>query len=642
MRHLMFSISLFISSSIFAQISTIKTDQACINCPTDTPSNGAVLEVSATDKGILIPRVANTAAISSPIEGLLIYDSSQSNFKYYNGLTWIEFGGIDTNVEFGRGNSASNEETIAAGNFNVASGNWSNAFGNNNLTSGSFSSTLGYGNQATGINSSAIGYVNEALDLRSSAFGYINKATGESSSAFGSANDAGANSSSAFGRSNLATGSSSSAFGHSNITSASFSSAFGYSNNASAARSSAFGYSTISNVLGMMAVGVFNESPIGSSTQWISTDPVFAIGNGENFSARSTALTILKNGNTGIGTTTPNVLLDVAGDGQFSKIGTLAAPQLTLNQEAGDFARMRFTNNNSFTGGNDDFFAIQANVKPTSGGDGRFNISYQDNGVISNIFTVQVESSSREVGINKDIPNFNLDVSGTAGKIGGGVWSTSSDRRLKKDVEKFEDGLDQILKIRPVWYRYNGLYGMPTKEKYVGIIAQEMQKVAPYTITPYLATDEKTGNQKEFLSYNGTAVTYMLVNAIQEQQELIEAKEEQIEDLETRLARLEAILLQNKSSSTQKEQLSSARLVQNTPNPFNEKTNIQYFIPKETNTATLRITGANGRIIKEIPITATGEGQIELETSTLNIGNYFYSLLLDGQLFETKQMILSN
>ncbi|MEM6698185.1 MAG: tail fiber domain-containing protein, partial [Bacteroidota bacterium] len=757
-----------------AQVSSVKPDRACIGCKTGEPDPSAALDVVSDDRGILIPRLDSVQVVNDPALGLLIFDESKSSFQYYNGTTWVEFGGDaetlalginnitdgqkaialgvdnETNVVFsgatvgvnnlntgddksnafgvnntvnanggnafgfentvlsiegtafgysntadglfysvafghtnnvstlgggvavgygndvmggndgnafgclnlagGSGNAigernissgfrsnamgVENEATqgysSAFGNLNVASSDTSsavgysnraeagasNAFGANNEVTGANSNAFGYQNDVTGSFSSAFGHFNQAMSFESTAFGYNNEAIEESSTAIGYFNEAEGFFSTAIGGSNYAFGSSSSAFGNGNDAFGNRSSAFGFSSRAYGDRSSAFGFNARSDVYGMTAIGIYNETPIGSETAWISTDPVFAIGNGEDVFTRSTALTILKNGKTGIGTTTPDVQLDVAGDGQFSKNGTLSAPQLTLNQEAGDFARMRFTNNNSFTGGNDDFFAIQANVKPFSSGDGRFYISYQDDATISNILTLQVEGTNKEVGINDNTPDFMLDVNGSAGKPGGGDWSNASDRRLKKDVEKFEDGLEQILKIRPVWYRYNGLYGMPTKEKYVGIIAQEMQKVAPYTITPYLATDEKTGNQKEFLSYNGTAVTYMLVNAIQEQQEMIEAKDDLVESLqkqnqalEARLARLESIILdqsntQNNTTST----LSSAKLEQNNPNPFKGKTSIQYFIPKDTNNATLRITDANGRVLKEIPIAAMGEG----------------------------------
>ena len=73
--------------------------------------------------------------------------------------------------------------------------------------------------------------------------------------------------------------------------------------------------------------GRFNALTGGSPTAWVPTDPLFTIGNGTAFLSRSNALTMLKNGNTGLGTTTPGVKLEV--DGALA-----ARPAATLNLTA--------------------------------------------------------------------------------------------------------------------------------------------------------------------------------------------------------------------------------------------------------------------------------------------------------------------
>jgi len=258
------------------------------------------------------------------------------------------------------------------------------------------------------------------------------------------------------------------------------------------------------------------------------------------------------------------------------------------------------------------------------------------------IFTIQGSGST---GLGDISPDYTLDVNGSAGKPGGGDWSNASDSRLKQDIEDYKDGLAQILKIRPVWYRYNGKFGLPTKPRYVGIIAQEMQEVAPYTVTPYIETDDETGETGEYLSYDGSAVTYMLVNAVQEQQtqietlnKALEVKTQEIEDLNARLARLEALLGNNKNTNAT---LSSARLEQNQPNPFNSNTVVRYFIPETVRQAEIRIFDISGKLIKTIAIDSRGEGQAALQAQTLSAGTYLYSLVLDGQVLDSKQMVLT-
>ena len=48
----------------------------------------AIVEFESTDKGMLIPRLADTTAVTSPATGLLIYDLSSDAFQYYDGIRW--------------------------------------------------------------------------------------------------------------------------------------------------------------------------------------------------------------------------------------------------------------------------------------------------------------------------------------------------------------------------------------------------------------------------------------------------------------------------------------------------------------------------------------------------------------------------
>jgi hypothetical protein len=64
-----------------------------------------------------------------------------------------------------------------------------------------------------------------------------------------------------------------------------------------------------------LAIGQFNIGG-GTAGSWVGTDPLFEIGIGMDIgqSARN-AVTVLKNGNVGIGDATPDYLLDMEADG---------------------------------------------------------------------------------------------------------------------------------------------------------------------------------------------------------------------------------------------------------------------------------------------------------------------------------------
>ncbi|MCX7954184.1 MAG: hypothetical protein N3A01_03225, partial [Bacteroidales bacterium] len=62
------------------------------------PHHSAILEIRDNNGGFLIPRMTTTQrnSISSPANGLLIYNTETNRFNYYNGTSWLELCG--TNV----------------------------------------------------------------------------------------------------------------------------------------------------------------------------------------------------------------------------------------------------------------------------------------------------------------------------------------------------------------------------------------------------------------------------------------------------------------------------------------------------------------------------------------------------------------
>lgn len=63
---------------------------------TNTLANAsAILDMTSTTRGVLIPRMNSTQrnAIPSPATGLLVYDTDLNAFQYYNSSTWTNIGG---------------------------------------------------------------------------------------------------------------------------------------------------------------------------------------------------------------------------------------------------------------------------------------------------------------------------------------------------------------------------------------------------------------------------------------------------------------------------------------------------------------------------------------------------------------------
>ena len=123
--------------------------------------------------------------------------------------------------------------------------------------------------------------------------GASSRATGGGSTAMGYDTYAGGDGSTAMGQSTEARGK--------------YSTAMGYSGVARGDNSTDMGYSTIAKPYASLVLGRYNDTTcsVNGSTSWVVTDPLFIVGVGTSHSSRSNALTILKNGNIGIGTSTP-------------------------------------------------------------------------------------------------------------------------------------------------------------------------------------------------------------------------------------------------------------------------------------------------------------------------------------------------
>ncbi|WP_396146640.1 hypothetical protein [Flavobacterium sp.] len=79
MRNYIYSIVfLLISFSSFAQV----------GIGTIAPAAGSLLELKATDKALILTRVAGTAVIASPVDGMIVYDNSLNCFRSRENGVW--------------------------------------------------------------------------------------------------------------------------------------------------------------------------------------------------------------------------------------------------------------------------------------------------------------------------------------------------------------------------------------------------------------------------------------------------------------------------------------------------------------------------------------------------------------------------
>lgn len=249
-------------------------------------------------------------------------------------------------------------------------------------------------------------------------------------------------------------------------------------------------------------------------------------------------LTVVNNGNVGIGTVAPVTQLQITNGTNYGNImlgnnGGTTNNHIT-HETSGDFVVW----NGTFGSGNR-LMSIISNGRVIS------HLTNQSTTLKPSGWGGGLESNwdvwaaaSVGGGVTGTAATWSISNAGVAAKPGGGAWNATSDRRTKKGIMSFTDGLNVLNNINPVTFKYNGLYNTPNDDKtYVGIIAQEVQQVAPYMIDSYKAPKyEDSEKLEEILNYDGgTYMLYVLVNSVKELQKENELLKQQLDELGKKL-----------------------------------------------------------------------------------------------------------
>lgn len=207
-------------------------------------------------------------------------------------------------------------------------------------------------------------------------------------------------------------------------------------------------------------------------------------------------------------------------------------------------------------------------------------------------------------------------------------WLTS-DERMKLNINNVSD-VSGIYKLTPKsYYLKDSLNDKSVENKSIqyGFLAQDVQKIYPEMVF----TDGDG-----MLSLNYTAIIPLLVKTVQQQHVEIENLKTQIEQY-TGSAELKSTSVFSENAQIE----APASLSQNKPNPFSSKTRIEMFVPKSVANATLYVYDLQGKQVKSITITGRGATFETIHGSELQAGLYIYSLVTDGKLVGSKQMVLT-
>jgi hypothetical protein len=142
------------------------------------------------------------------------------------------------------------------------------------------------------------------------------------------------------------------------------------------------------------------------------------------------------------------------------------------------------------------------------------------------------------IGIGTADPDQMLSVNGDASKTGGGSWATFSDERLKNILGPFSRGIETIVELQPVRYRYraDNVLGLRDDGEHVGFSAQAVQQVLPEAVSE---------NRDGYLMLDADPILWAMVNAVKQQHTEIASLTQQNRNLTAKvdgmMARLERL-----------------------------------------------------------------------------------------------------
>jgi hypothetical protein len=247
-------------------------------------------------------------------------------------------------------------------------------------------------------------------------------------------------------------------------------------------------------------------------------------------------------------------------------------------------------------------------------------------------------------------PTTNTNLAGNfSGNVNiAGTLTTPSDERLKENINPLENATDKIMQISVNTYNFKKEYSnlnLPQQKQY-GFLAQNLEKVFPELVRKIVDKSKGENNLFEYKAVNYLGMIPILTRALQEEHAQRLQTEQELNDLKQRLQNIEALLSQNAVSSqsaTQKtlNTTSIAKLDQNAPNPFNQKTTISCFVPSNTQNAMIAVYASNGTKVKAFNNLSVGTNRLDINANTLAGGVYTYVLLIDGKQVADRQMIIT-
>jgi hypothetical protein len=547
-------IYIFLLVIIFFSFSSndIYSQNIGINADGSTPDANAMLDIKASDKGILIPRTSTTSRTAIPnTKGLLVYDTTLNSFWYNDGVSWQQisngaalngtanylpkFTGTTT---VGNSQIVDNGQYIGIGTTNPIAG--LNIIHNGGIVAkGDTLSANSYSLAETGAGSKFIWHPKRGA-LRA---GFVDASYG-----FIWNDDFIGNWSAAFGYDEYATGTACFATGFQTQSTGSYSFSEGYGSEATRIASTAIGYNakaegdySFAQGNGTTAVGISSVA-MGAGT---ATQGNYSFALGADTYSGGTASFALGYNNKAQGdysfttgsTCNANGLYSVA-MGNFSTAGGFSSVSLGYNNTApGDFSVAMGDGANA--SGNYSFvWGVNSNTTGANSfilGKNLFDGGHKGNAMFGDTDPWNAGS----VGSGTDdqmicrfnngyyfLTGGNTNRTGMLANHGDNSWSQISDSTKKENIILVDEEtlLQKISKFKLCTWNYKGQD--PKTFRHYGPMAQDFHNAFGHDALGTIGNDTLI-NQADFLGVSFTAI-----QALEKRTEKIEQQQKQIDNLQ--------------------------------------------------------------------------------------------------------------
>jgi len=316
-------------------------------------------------------------------------------------------------------------------------------------------------------------------------------------------------------------------------------------------------------------------------------------------------------------------------------------------------AQLKVRNDAYIQIGYEDYRTLSFGIENNTPNNGRYAIEHWDNGLnfwkpwptpnYANYILFLRDDNNVGIGTSGSSV-YKLDVAGYSRSYG---WYTISDKNLKNNIKPLNNSLNKILNINGVSFdyefeidKYSTLSEVNNDEiksntingdsvisfnrvNHRGFIAQNIKDVMPNAVI-----EDDNG----YLNVNYNEIIPLLVEAIKEQQKQIEALSNNIN---------KSKVINNSQNSSNNLFETGSILYNNSPNPFDQLTEISYYTPENVSNISIIIHDMQGTEKKQYNNLQIGNGKIVISGNELIAGLYTYSLVVDGVLIDTKKMLLT-